>query len=131
MLDLRHSNMQCKFQAFFVGLELMDNQECSVTRACPSTTVSFHMQLCQTLCSKCFYSTTSTSCPTCHCSDGRRPEYTSNLGRSLCRDCDKMNNGDLLALRKKRDRVTHTNLTRQPLECSKCTEPLPRKGPLW
>jgi hypothetical protein len=142
MLGMRHSNMQCKFHEFSVGLKLTDNQECSATKRCRITAVSFHMQLCQAQCSKCFYSVINTSYRPCHCYDARKPYFQSYHShrrgddslysdRSLCRDCNKLSDADLLALREKHDRQTYTNLTRQSLACAKCTEALPRTGPLW
>lgn len=124
-----------------MGLELTDDKECSATRRCRITAVSVHMRLCQARCSKCFYSAINTSHRPCHCYDARNPNYqeyyiyrqsdNTYVDRSLCRDCNKVNNADILALREKRDRETYTNLTRQPLACARCTEELPRTGPLW
>jgi hypothetical protein len=51
--------------------------------------------------------------------------------RLLCTDCNKMDDADLLALRKKRDRKTYAILTQQSLACAKCAEMLSRTGPLW
>ena len=99
-------------------------QECSATRSCSTTAVSSHMQLCQAQCSKCFYNA-SPHC-SCFCCDGREPEYRrydyTRLDRPLCRDCNSMDDVDLLALREKRDRATYTNLTQLPLACLTCAE---------
>jgi hypothetical protein len=125
-----------------MGLELTDDQECSATRRCRCTTVSAHMKLCQARCSKYFYSAINTLHRPCRCSDARTTNWRSyysyshdanstNVDRSLCRDCYKMKDADRLALREKRDRMTYTNLTRQPLACAQCREALPPTGPLW
>ncbi|OCK78590.1 hypothetical protein K432DRAFT_383752 [Lepidopterella palustris CBS 459.81] len=122
-----------KSKCWTCGIQICS--ECSATRRCRTTAVPFHMQLCQAQCSKCFYSAIHTSYRSCHCHDGRLPRFRGDHSlysdRSLCRDCNKLSDADLLALKEKHDRQTYTNLTRQPLACAECTEALPRTGPLW
>jgi hypothetical protein len=138
---MRYSNMQCWLQKSFFELELTDDQVCSETKKCRVTTVSAHMQLCQARCSKCFYSDINKLSRPCRCCDARATDRRSyyiasrdvnnNNDRLLCRDCFRMKDGDLQVLREKRDRVTYTKLTRQPLACAQCKEALRPTGPLW
>jgi hypothetical protein len=115
------------------------SRACGLPLLARITPVAYHMHICQARCSRCFYSEMDTSKIPCRCNDGRKKHYSSydgntsdiSVDRLLCRDCNRIDNPDLQVLREKRDRRTYTNLTRQALTCAKCTEVLPRTGPLW
>ncbi|KAI0903975.1 hypothetical protein F4823DRAFT_616644 [Ustulina deusta] len=116
--------------------------ECSESKLCSKSTISFHISLCAAACSKCYYKTLSDGNDMrrpCSCNDGRKKGYTYSYGaqpnfpaeRIVCRDCYHMTGDEALALRERRDQAVYSNLTQQPLPCSICLESLQRSGPRW
>ncbi|KAI0437300.1 hypothetical protein F4803DRAFT_539317 [Xylaria telfairii] len=132
-----------KYDCWACGIQVCG--ECSRTKRCAKSTVSFHMSLCAAACSNCYYKTISKGShmrKPCQCNDGRAngPNITSAYWatvsnpqalRFVCRDCHGMKDDEVLALREKRDKAMYSNLTQQPLSCSQCSESLPRTGPRW
>ncbi len=117
-------------------------QECSESKLCSKSTISFHISLCAAACSKCYYKTLSDGNDMrrpCSCNDGRKKGYTYSYGaqpnfpaeRIVCRDCYHMTGDEALALRERRDQAVYSNLIQQPLSCSICLESLQRSGPRW
>ncbi|KAI0458627.1 hypothetical protein F5B21DRAFT_400078 [Xylaria acuta] len=133
-----------KYDCWACGIQICD--DCSKSKRCAKSTVSFHISLCAAACSSCYYKTISKGNHMrhpCQCAtDGRtkgssiRPSYWApytnpQAPRLVCRDCYDMTDDEVLALRERRDKAVYLNLTQQPLSCSVCSESLPRTGPRW
>jgi len=68
----------------------------------------------------------------CDCyRDNSAPSYRYSKRRIICRDCNKLNDKKLVALREKRDKTVYRRLTLQSLVCAKCKELLPKTGLRW
>ncbi|KAI3332065.1 hypothetical protein HD806DRAFT_179665 [Xylariaceae sp. AK1471] len=123
--------------------EIQICNECSKSKQCTNSTVSFHMSLCAATCSKCYYETSLRAYEMkrpCECRDGRRKDYTGwHLGaqanaaarRLVCTNCHVMTANELSVLKERHDNAVYSKLTQQPLSCSVCLEALPRTGLRW
>ncbi|KAI1150108.1 hypothetical protein F4825DRAFT_428028 [Nemania diffusa] len=131
-----------KFDCWACGIQVC--KECSKSKQCKKSTISFHMSLCAAACSKCYYKTLSNGYLMkrgCNCNDGRekstttysygRAQYNPLVSRLVCNNCHNMTRDEVLALRERRDKATYMNLLQQPLSCSVCSESLSRTGLRW
>ncbi|ORY16586.1 hypothetical protein BCR34DRAFT_584250 [Clohesyomyces aquaticus] len=114
-------------------------QVCLKLRNAKDSITSFHMRCCEARCSKCFREALVPVISghfACACYRDGHTSYVSGLyrhsqSRYVCRDCNKLNDKKLCALREERDKEVYRRLTTQSLACAKCKELLPRTGMRW
>ncbi|KAL4784662.1 hypothetical protein BJX76DRAFT_211952 [Aspergillus varians] len=115
------------------------DQDCSTTKSCRPSAVSFHMKLCRARCSKCALAGISGyNAQRCRCRGGRDPKgiaehynFDLYLARTVCRECGGKSPEEVTERRAERDREVYWRLVQQPLACDVCSEALKRTGPVW